>query len=381
MRNRRIARPRRRHRSVFDRSEHMRQVQKSYKGPRGKINPKDLFGFDMGEMVEFTHPKTGEHAYGKVVEWKRTPSGILAELSVKATLNEDGDWIRYKDFYDFQYVPVQELKKSPRGLYEERTRRRARAMLFRRRRRAAGPLEIIFRYPELVNHFKDVLTEIAEEVNIFQDPELEDYEYAEGVVPFAGYIQEFLKQYNSSDLDPEEIEVDLWQNWGPREIEDIYFDVAQAFIQKYGEEAVKKAWRRVGSTRKSRKMKRRQAAAETLTYDPSYSGIGKFNSNIDEQVYDWSAEGWGSEQIGTAEHFGYHELVEIPEGVLVKQPEGDWTFQAAILAEDSQGFVYVTYYDTVEDGRKAWAEVEADYDAYLEEVRRENPDLPEDELY
>jgi len=438
-------------RSVFDKSEHMRRVQKEYKGPRGIIGPKELHGFKMGQMVEFIHPKTGERSYGKIVDYKRDKTGtVIAELSVKATLQEDGTWLKYPDFYDFQYMPIKDLlQKAPRGVYEERTRRRASFIRHKRKADASYGtkklLEEIYNDKQLEKTMFDMLLNIATDADIEVGPELEEYEYAPGVVYLGEDMDKYFKQnYDLAGFGYVDW-IELAQAFVDREKVDVYDELRrmmtgttkrqaandpfQEALKMVGEsvsegvefqhavhfgadyiinyyiddddfdmsyrevvDALSDAYNEAGgwegitgyydaSIKRRKTMKRRQAAAEVLTYDPNYSGIGKFNSNIDEQVYEWSGEGWGSAQVGSADGFGYHELLEIPEGVLVKQPEGDWTFQAAILAEDNQGFVYVTYYDTLEDGQAAWAEVEADYEDYLDEVRQMNPDMDEDEIY
>lgn len=54
--------------------------------------------------------------------------------------------------------------------------------------------------------------------------------------------------------------------------------------------------------------------------------------------------------------------------------QGSWTLGAAILHEDSQGFVDADYFDTADEALRVWAELEKEYEQYMEEVEEENPD-------
>lgn len=107
-------------------------------------------------------------------------------------------------------------------------------------------------------------------------------------------------------------------------------------------------------------------------------GPGKFTLMIDAYVYDLSLDG-PSDECGQADTTGWYGLME---GALydLNAPvhtadltEDERTFLAsvtgAIVSENSQGFVYVEYYETAEALRTAWeaitaevAEAEADED-------------------
>jgi hypothetical protein len=95
---------------------------KNYKGPRGRINKSDLNGLAISNMVEFVMPETGETAYGKVIEFKRRPEGVLAEISVKALQQPDGSWVRYHDYFDFKHVLIADLVAAPPGVLQKRTK-------------------------------------------------------------------------------------------------------------------------------------------------------------------------------------------------------------------------------------------------------------------
>jgi hypothetical protein len=79
------------------------------------------------------------------------------------------------------------------------------------------------------------------------------------------------------------------------------------------------------------------------------TGPGKFEAGgtVDEWLHDQSMEGC-DEELGDVEGFGWYGLLLFPEGVDVFEPvagvepesggEPDYSFKAAIVHEDSQGF-------------------------------------------
>lgn len=109
---------------------------------------------------------------------------------------------------------------------------------------------------------------------------------------------------------------------------------------------------------------------ETIEVDPSWSSMGKFDHYVDDAViYSVIMDGGDDDSLGNADDFGAYDLVTFPGGVLVKEPDGTtWTFEGAIAFTNSQGFVDVEYYDTVEEAQRAWRELEAEHDSWLEET-------------
>jgi len=94
-------------------------------------------------------------------------------------------------------------------------------------------------------------------------------------------------------------------------------------------------------------------------------GPGKFDDNVQEFLYAGMLDGWG-EDLGD-EGFGVYTFLDLGEPVTVHQDGDEWSFAAAILHEDTNGFVYTDYFDTSEEGAKAWAELEKDYEDFLDE--------------
>ena len=127
------------------------------------------------------------------------------------------------------------------------------------------------------------------------------------------------------------------------------------------------------------------AYEEVITYERL--GPGKLSDTVAEFVYDVVLDGGETEFLGNAQDFGVHSLVEFPEGVLVRgslgDPDDEWAFYAAILSEGSQGFVDVVTFDTIEEARDAWAGLEAEFDAFIEEAvgyfMEEDPSLSREE--
>lgn len=112
--------------------------------------------------------------------------------------------------------------------------------------------------------------------------------------------------------------------------------------------------------------------AEIIEVDPDWHSMGKFEHQADEVVYEWSLDGGGSASLGEAETFGYYELIEEPGGVLVREPAGrwgaetyEWTFSAAIMAVNNQGFVRVEYFDSIDEARRVWDALEEEYSEFL----------------
>ena len=102
-------------------------------------------------------------------------------------------------------------------------------------------------------------------------------------------------------------------------------------------------------------------------------GPGKFDTIIDGYVYDTTLDGC-CDEAGDAQGPGWYALVPLGDGETLKSireaaaEQGDQLTTAeeeqilnhagAIVSENDQGFVGVTYYDSEEELDEAWAEVE-----------------------
>ena len=392
--------------------------RRRHEAGRGRIRKEDLLGFNMSDIVEFTLPKTGQPAIGKIIDFKKPEFSpyapiMQAEISVKAVQDENGQWYRYQDFYDFQLVPVDKLQRSSWSIAKERMVPRAahfasrKAMRKQRRAMKMPGWKLLRRIdddPATFKHFFDMLVELAEDVDLEVSEDLSPYEYSEAV----GLLGDEMQKY-----------------FGDRSVD--WYEVAEAFVTKHKDAVYKilyttlggavKRQRKATERRKAmirrhsrrplrrnrfasrRRVPRRRRSLRTrlsslhrrrhrLAAEPPIEivyerlGPGKFSDTVEEQVYEWSLEGWASEQLGDAADFGYHELIEIPEGVIVHDPSGeDWTFQSVIMVIESQGFVYATYFDTIEEGRKVWREVEEDYEEFIQDVLDANPGMTEEEFF
>lgn len=88
--------------------------------------------------------------------------------------------------------------------------------------------------------------------------------------------------------------------------------------------------------------------------------MSKFASDADEFVWDISMNGC-AEEFGSVDEGGWYGKIGFSlkdESCL--RPMGV-TAGYAIIREDDQGFVYVSYYDAREEIEEAWAEIEKAY--------------------
>lgn len=111
--------------------------------------------------------------------------------------------------------------------------------------------------------------------------------------------------------------------------------------------------------------------AETYVVE-NHPQHGKFDDALSEWLYEKTLDGWSSEELGDAETFGHYALLVFDTPVVVKEAQPgsggtsgrrdqDWSFLAAVVATDSQGFVYYRPFDTVEEAKAAWAKLEQAY--------------------
>ena len=106
-------------------------------------------------------------------------------------------------------------------------------------------------------------------------------------------------------------------------------------------------------------------------------GPGKFDTMLDAAVYDASLNGL-DEEMGEADGFGWYGLMRAPlldireQDALTPEEEEFLVEQVgAIVSEDSQGFVTVTYYETTYDLDQAWAEVADAYEEWSNDAEAE----------
>lgn len=115
--------------------------------------------------------------------------------------------------------------------------------------------------------------------------------------------------------------------------------------------------------------RRRKAAALRGGGGVRGYGPGKYNTMLDGIVHGFLMEGWGDETTGDIESTGVYDKLRLgPEAVkaaLKEDPDltGDEknllrTSYGAIVVENDQGFVGVSYYPSKKALDKAWAEIE-----------------------
>jgi hypothetical protein len=100
-------------------------------------------------------------------------------------------------------------------------------------------------------------------------------------------------------------------------------------------------------------------------------GPGKFNTILDSYVYSVSLDGGCDMETGDSSEQGWFGLMRHGHTIFrdhdpfletLNDDERDALKVCAgvILSEDSNGFVYVKYYDSMDELDKAWAEIERD---------------------
>ncbi len=114
-------------------------------------------------------------------------------------------------------------------------------------------------------------------------------------------------------------------------------------------------------------------AAEQADGIRSY-GPGKFNTILDSYVYSVSLDGGTDDELGSVSENGrWYGLMRHGRTIFrdhdplletLNETEQDMLTSAAgvILTEDSQGFVYVEYFETTETLDAVWSAIVAEFD-------------------
>lgn len=114
------------------------------------------------------------------------------------------------------------------------------------------------------------------------------------------------------------------------------------------------------------------ASAVTAADDEDYSSLGKFDSALDERVWETTLDG-GCEETGDVEYNGHHVLVYFTIedltslGILSLAHEFTNVPVGCIVTEVNSGAVDVTYYDTGAELDQAWEEALASTNEYSQE--------------
>lgn len=114
------------------------------------------------------------------------------------------------------------------------------------------------------------------------------------------------------------------------------------------------------------------ASAETAKNDDEFRSLGKFDSALDERVWETTLDG-GYEETGDAQFNGHHVLVPFALedltslGILSLAHKFTNVPVGCIVTTVNSGAVDVTYFDTGADLDKAWGECEASTNEYSQE--------------
>lgn len=112
--------------------------------------------------------------------------------------------------------------------------------------------------------------------------------------------------------------------------------------------------------------------ADTMKSGIRPYGPGKFNTILDQYVYSVSLYGGADEEESYGDGSGWYGLMRhgrsifrdhdpMLETLNVDEQELLTSSAGVILYEDSNGFVYVTYYDTDSQLDAAWAKVQQEF--------------------
>lgn len=116
-----------------------------------------------------------------------------------------------------------------------------------------------------------------------------------------------------------------------------------------------------------------------ITYKATGPGKFETSGSLGEWLQDLSMEGVADDEAGDVQDLGWYGLFKFPEGVEVEQDDNIWTFKAAILSEDTRGFVDVVTFDTVKKAETAWSEIEEMYGRFYEEQEKEEEEDEDEE--
>lgn len=106
--------------------------------------------------------------------------------------------------------------------------------------------------------------------------------------------------------------------------------------------------------------------------DDDFRGLGKFQSALDERIYDATMDGW-YEECGESEYDGHHVLVPfsvddvVEFGIIGLATEFTHVPVGCIVTTFNSGAVDVSYYDTGAELDKAWNECLNEQNNYSDE--------------
>jgi hypothetical protein len=115
-------------------------------------------------------------------------------------------------------------------------------------------------------------------------------------------------------------------------------------------------------------------------------GPGKYDSIVDSYVHALDTEGWGDEEIGDVQDFGwYGKMGPAEPGFLLgsdavpriaKEEKDEITMEerkelrdviGVIIEENDQGFVGISYFTSKAKLKKAWDKIAADAEEFYEQ--------------
>ena len=120
-----------------------------------------------------------------------------------------------------------------------------------------------------------------------------------------------------------------------------------------------------GVKRRKSPVKRRKNPTVEYT---SGRGFGKFSNSLEEFLYHQAGTG-ADEEIGSVDELGWFGLLTFKDDPLIVANDGKREkFVAAIISEDSQGFVDHETYKTMREARAKWEGINRKYSRFYREM-------------
>lgn len=110
----------------------------------------------------------------------------------------------------------------------------------------------------------------------------------------------------------------------------------------------------------------------TWDYEKRYGKLvekGRWTVTIVEHLYNLTLEGWAAEELGSVQDFGWYGLLLFGDDpITAEYDDSSEKVAAAILTEDSQGFVYADTFKTKKAAKEQWSKIEDEYEEFAKEA-------------
>ena len=87
-----------------------------HKAVRSPIEKTQRGGLEFAQPVEFVHPETGQWGFGRIMDFTRTPEGVIVDIAPHL-YQEEEQWY-HRDPHDFISVPLEDVMPSEKPFTE-----------------------------------------------------------------------------------------------------------------------------------------------------------------------------------------------------------------------------------------------------------------------